>query len=80
MSVLLGRWDGLIDIEPDNGADLVKGYRQLVLDGLYRNIQYLGYFSVFEAVFLDQLEDDLTFGRQLVDGVPDKAQHIGCDQ
>ena len=73
------RRDSLLDVEMDCGAYFVERDRQLVFHGFYRDIQYFGHFPVFQAIFLCQLEDDLTFRRQLIDGSLDHSKHVRGD-
>ncbi len=35
---------------------------------------------VFEAVFFYQFEDDLAFGRELIDGFSEQRHHIGSNE
>ena len=58
----------------------MQGYGQLIFDRLYGNTEDLGHLPVFEPVFFYEFEDDLAFGRQLVDGFSEQGHHIGCDQ
>ena len=76
----LGSGDGLFDIEANHAADLMKGDGKLILNRLGGNTEDLGDFAVAEAILFDKLEDDLTFWRELVDGLSDQRQHIGGDE
>ena len=74
------RRDGLLDIEMNGGADLVKGDGQLVFYGFDGDVQYFRHLPIFQAIFLCQLEDHFAFRRQLIDGLLDHGQHIRGDQ
>lgn len=57
-------------------ADLFQGDAHLGLDSLYRYIQEIGHFTVFEAALFDEQEDELTFGREAIDGGIDTEDHF----
>ena len=71
--------DGFVDVEADGIPYFLKGDGHLILDGLYGEVEDLGYFLVFKSVFLDQFEDDLAFWGKLVDGLLDQGEHVGGD-
>ena len=54
-----GEWHGM--------ADLFQGYAHLRLDRLYRKVQELCYFTVFQVPLFYEQEDELAFGWQAVD-------------
>ncbi len=54
-----GEWHGM--------ADLFQGYAHLRLDGFYRQVQELCYFTVFQIALFYEQEDELAFGWQSVD-------------
>ena len=69
-----------LDVEADGVPDLVKRYSKLIFNSFDGDVENLGDLPVLEAVFLGQFENEAAFGRQLVDGLLDKRQHIGGDE
>lgn len=81
LGVVLNReGDAFIDVEADGVAYFLERDGHLVFDGFDRKVQDLGYFAVFQPVLLYQFEDDLAFGRKLVNRSFYQRDHIGRDQ
>ena len=71
--------NALIDIEADGIANFLEGDGHLVFYGFHREIEDLRYFPVLQPIFFYQFEDDLAFGRKLIDGSFYQRDHIGRD-
>jgi len=67
-------------VETDGIAYFFQGNGKLILDGLNRQAQHLGYFPVFKPVVFYQFEDHFAFRGELIDCFLDQRQHIGGDQ
>jgi len=70
------RRNAAVNVETDRIADFLKGDRELIFDRFYGDIEHFGHFPVFQPVLFGQFEDHPAFGRELVDRLLDKSQHI----